>query len=249
MVAENAIRDEVYRYLSSFSTRNSLEKSRSRGSQDQDRKAPAPAPTAPSVPPTQEAAPEGVTPIIDNDENDEWIDEPATDKSSTDAEGKRRAQPSSPRRRRIGKKTSIHRSALDTTKGKKRTNEEAPSSPSSPMENITPPVLSRVGSSAGFQRTDSISSIKTGDRLGRLRYHEGSESPHMVRSRDSSPGRNVRFAAELSRPPSRPDTPHNEPDSPHTTQAPHAYASHPHSSNSSPYPTQRASVLKSPLKR
>jgi hypothetical protein len=194
-------------------------------------------------------APEDVIPITDNDDNDEWIDEPATDKSSTSLEGKRRAQPSSPKRRRVGKKTSIHRSALDTTKGKRRTSEEAPNIPGSPVENITPPVLSRVGSSAGFQRTDSISSVKTGDRLGRLRYQEGSESPHIVRSRDSSPGRNVRFAAELSRPPSRSDTPHNEPDSPHTTHVPHAYASHPHSSNSSPYSTQRASVLKSSLKR
>lgn len=254
-VAENAIRDEVYRYLSNLSGRNSLEKSRSRGSQELDRPAAAPTPTAAPPPPNQEAATEEMTPVNENDENEDWVDEPATDKSSTSSEGKQKSSTSSLRRRRVGRSTSIRRSASDVAKSKRRTSLD---SPTTPVENTTPPALSRAASSAGFPRTDSVSSVKNGDRLGRLRLQEsGTQTPSMVRSRDSSPSRNVRFAPELSRPPSRPDTPSNELESPQSPQAPHTHAhSHSHSyshshSHSTPsaYPTQRASALKPPLKQ
>ncbi|CAG8739937.1 4301_t:CDS:2, partial [Acaulospora colombiana] len=53
-----------------------------------------------------------------------------------------------------------------------------------------------------FSRTDSIVSVSSNHRVARLREREAGDTPN-VRTRDSSPNRNIRFAAELSRPASR----------------------------------------------
>ncbi|PVG00266.1 hypothetical protein CPB86DRAFT_805957 [Serendipita vermifera] len=271
-VAEHAIREEVLRYLGTFSARQSLERSRSRNSTH---KTITPSETKNKKEHEERDNPdvtEIITPI-DNDDNEEWEDEPEDELASLGSDSKKRNRPPSPRSRRTSRSTSIRRnvSGGNTRLTHRRvTKEDTPpeieidrGTPPSPATPATPASPSRVPSGIGlsrtdsiasdsagpisprgvaFSRTDSIVSVGSNHRVARLRERETGDTPN-VRSRDSSPSRNVRFAAELSRPTSRSGSP-----------APHRHHHHHSHSNSevespNPYATQRASVLKGPVRR
>ncbi|CAG7846549.1 Na(+)/H(+) antiporter [Serendipita indica DSM 11827] len=243
-VAESAIKDEVRRYLGSFSQRPSLDDSASRSSK---RKGP-------------EIEEQRVG--LEHDDEADWEDEPS---SEAEGAGKKIKRPSSPRgRRHGGRNASIRRTALGAARNSRHASvdDEATNTPivtvpslpggssgilvrtgteltrtdsrhSSPSTPNQP--QPRYGSTAiDFIRTDSISSVRSGnggDRVARLRLREGGADTPNVRSRDSSPSRGVRF--ELSQPPSQPSLPH-----------PHA-----REQQQEPDPNpQRASALK-PLRR
>jgi hypothetical protein len=207
---------------------------------------------------------------VDNDENEEWEDEPEDELASLGSDGKKKNRPPSPRSRRAGRTTSIKRTSLggNSRLTQRRVNKETPpeieinqGTPPSPATPVTPrtpsgvplsrtesntsdvasPISPRMPSGVAFSRTDSIVSVGSNHRVARLR-ERGGETPN-VRSRDSSPSRNVRFVAELSRPTSRSGSP-----APHR----HHHHSHSHSNSEVESPNanaQRASVLKGPVRR
>ncbi|KIM28941.1 hypothetical protein M408DRAFT_328997 [Serendipita vermifera MAFF 305830] len=230
-VAENAIRDEVMRYLGTFSGRTSLEKSKSRPSIEQTRQPAADIEESPVV-----------VRLDDDEDEEEWQDEPDSDQGSQS----KRTRDSSPagsgmRHRRTGRSSSIRRTALGTARSSRRGSVDStpaePASPASPASPVQP-----VGTNVGFQRTDSIVSVRSGDRVNVLRGGVGVDTPQQVRSRDSSPNRTgVRFASALSRPTSRSGSPQ-----PH-----HNYHNHPHNQGyETPAPQpQRSSALKPMPKR
>ena len=222
------------RYLGTFSQRNSLERSKSRPSAEHARE-------------QQPTAEVDESPVVvrlddDQDDDDEWQDEPDSDRAS---QTKQTARPSSPpstmRSRRSGRSSSIRRTALSTARSSQRASRDItpaePASPTSPVSPVSP--ASPTPRGVAFERTDSVISVRSGDRVNILRG--GGETPQ-VRSRDPSPNRTgVRFANALSRPTSRSGSPQ-----PH-----HTYHNHPHSQGyEAPTPQpQRGSALKPLPKR
>ena len=230
-VAENAIRDEVMRYLGTFSGRNSLEKTRSRPSIER--------PAWQTPPEVEELPATMLHGDANQDEDDQWEDEPDSDRDSQGSQARESPRPVSPpstlRSRRSGRSTSIRRTAIGTARSSRQAS--GATTPAEPLSPISP--LQRSGSGGGFERTDSMNSVRSGDRVNILR---GTETPQ-VRSRDTSPSRGgVRFAAELSRPTSRSGSPQ-----PHHQALPHAYSGH--DTPTSTYSTQRGSALKPLAKR
>jgi hypothetical protein len=235
-VAENAIREEVMRYIGTFSGRNPLERTKSRPSMEK------PALEAPpDVDESSVIVPHG---DANHDDDDQWEDEPDSDRSSQQSQAKGRehsprpvSPPSTLRSRRSGRSTSIRRTALGTARSSRRVSRE--STPPEPLSPVSP--IQRDRSGIAFERTDSINSVRSGDRVNMLR---GTEAPQ-VRSRDPSPSRGgIRFAAELSRPPSRSGSPapgH------HHHSLPYAHSGH-DTPTSAPN-TQRGSALKPLPKR
>ncbi|KAG8760091.1 hypothetical protein FRC14_004077 [Serendipita sp. 396] len=234
-VASDTIRDEVMRYLGAFSQRGSLEKSRSHS---HSRPASIQEILAPESQIQRVDSLKESEIVLEPDDSEDWVDEPTSEPESVDSGGKPRKKTATSRTKRPGgRSTSMRRAAMDGARSSQQTSGNV--TPQQTSGNVTPTVSvaldrqpsliqSTHGSTAiEFQRTDSISSVKSGDRVARLRVREGTgTSTPGVRSRDSSPSRNVRFAAEPSKPQSQPPSTPVEP------------SDHP----------QRASVLK-PLRR
>lgn len=217
------------RHLGGFSGRNSLDKQRPQNP-DVNTAVGRGATEGEKMTPTSEDSIEVSGRPVDNDGSEEWVDVTGSDASSVNSAGKQRVRSSALRQRKTGNRsTSMRRSALGAVRASRRASKDYAQQAEDAVPTIesVSSVPARVASGVGFDRTDSISSVN--DRVARLR---SSESSHMMKSRDSSPNRGVRFAADLSRPPSRPGTPQNEPES-----------------NGSSYPTRRTSALKPPTKR
>ncbi|KAG8816140.1 hypothetical protein FRC17_000418 [Serendipita sp. 399] len=277
-VAENAIREEVMRYLGAFSQRGSVEKTRSHSRPTSIQEIPVTLTQKSNPTPSKESA----VVLEPDDESEDWVDVPASDQESTGAGtgsgGKSHKRAKSPRMKRSGtnRSVSMRRAAISGAQSSQEASGTATPIAESPVERqpgaptlefqrtdsvssvksgdrvarlraregtstSTPGVRSRdssgerqAGTSTAieFQRTDSVSSVRSGDRVARLRVRDGMSTPG-VRSRDSSPSRNVRFAAEPSRTP-----PVVAPSSSVSPTKPTESTSHP----------QRASALK-PLRR
>jgi len=221
------------RYLGTFSPRNSLERAKSRPSMEQPVQTPPEIEELPVILRLDE--------LNGQDDADQWEDEPDSDHGSQHSQPKEGPRPASPpstlRSRRSGRSASIRRTALSTARSSRRTSREG--TPPEPLSPVSPTL--RLALSGAFERTNSMTSVRSGDRVNILR---GTETPQ-IRSRDSSPSRGgVRFAPELSRPTSRSGSPQPHH---HHHNLPHTYSGHdtpPSTSN-----TQRGSALKPTGKR